>query len=330
MEKLIQNAINDRIIEEAGSYYGISFKQIKYIGGFENFVYEYEKADKLFILRLVHSSHRSFELVSAEIEFIDYLSKGGANVSNVVPTLSGEVLVKVPCENEEYFTVSTFTRAPGTYVKREQVTPEFNIEFGKAVGKLHALTKNYNPVHKREQWFEEDFLDIGKRNLPEEYRYMIGVAEELIAKLKKLPTDIDSYGLIHTDLHFGNLYYDGDVITFFDWDDSSYKHFISDIAIIIFYMFAFSDLTEEKTEDLTYDFLTNFCKGYLQENDLSLKWFDHLNDFLKLREIILFFVIFGAGEEMIEGKWGKGYIDKYADRIKNKTPFFNQERATKR
>ena len=55
--------------------------------------------------------------------------------------------------------------------------------------------------------------------------------------IKGYDQTIDSYGLIHTDLHFGNMYYDGQTLTIFDWDDACYKHFISDIAIILFYTF---------------------------------------------------------------------------------------------
>ena len=327
MEKNIKEAMNDLLIEKALLLYDIDKNQFKSLGGFENFVYEYEKDDISYILRFVHSTHRTFDLVLAEIEFIDYLYSNGANVSRVVKSVNNAVSEKCNTENSEYFTITAFVKAKGDFVKRENIGPKLNKEFGRAVGKLHLLTKNYKPNHKRHHWYKEDFLDIGRRNLKEEDMYMIDKGLNLIKKLKTLQTDIDGYGLIHTDLHFGNMFYDGNDFTFFDFDDSSYKHFISDIAIIIFYQFGLSGFTDSQKEEKTFVFLNDFCEGYLEVNNLDFSWFDHLNDFLKLRELILYMVIHGAGEEMINSPYGKRYIGFYGDRIKNDVPFFDYKKA---
>ncbi len=327
MEKNIKDAMNDSVIAKAILIYDIDKSKFKSIGGFENFVYEYEKDNIEYILRFVHSTHRVFNLVIAEIEFIDYLYNSGANVSRVVKSSNGNVSEKIDTENEEYFTVTSFVKAKGTFVKIEDINEAFNYKFGKAVGKLHLLTKTFNPKFKRNHWYEEDFIDIGRRNLKKKDLYMIDKAVDLIEKLKKLPMDINSYGLIHTDLHFGNIYYDGDDFTFFDFDDSSYKHFISDIAIIIFYRFGLSGFKDSEKEDKTNVFLKDFCEGYLSINNLDYSWFDHINDFLKLRELILYFVIHAAGEELLESNFGKRYIGFYEDRIKNDVPFFDYKKA---
>ena len=81
MEKTIRDALNERVISESGLFFGIARENIKTLGGFENFVFEYEDNNELFILRLVHSSHRKSTFVEAELEFIDHLSKNGARVS---------------------------------------------------------------------------------------------------------------------------------------------------------------------------------------------------------------------------------------------------------
>jgi len=41
--------------------------------------------------------------------------------------------------------------------------------------------------------------------------------------------------LIHTDVHAGNFFVDDGRITVFDFDDSSYQWFASDIAIALYY-----------------------------------------------------------------------------------------------
>lgn len=329
MEQHIQNAMNDSIIKQAAPHYGVEFEDIKRLGGFENFIYEYSKNNEDFILRFVHSTHRTFEQVFAELEFIEYLSNNGANVSMMIHTENDELLIKIPTENDEYFTVSAFTKAPGTYVDRSKIDDEFNYQFGQAVGKLHALTKTYNPFHKRYHWHEEDYIEIGKRNLPEDLQYIVDIAYKHQDKLMSYDYDKDSYGLIHTDLHFGNMYYDGEKLTFFDWDDASYKHFISDIAIIIFYQFGISKLTDQEIEEKTIAFLKPFMKGYNEYNQIDKIWFERLNEFLMLRQIILSMVIYASGEQTINSPFGELFLGKYIDRIKNNTPFFDLERVLK-
>jgi Ser/Thr protein kinase RdoA (MazF antagonist) len=119
------------------------------------------------------------------------------------------------------------------------------------------------------------------------------------------------------------MFYDGQDITFFDFDDMSYKHFISDIAIIIFYQFGLAPLTEEQTIDKSVTFLKPFLEGYREFNTIDKIWFERLNDFLKLRELILIMVLHAAGKEVIEGNFGQFYMNKFLPRAKNDTPFFD-------
>lgn len=328
MEEHIRKAINDDVIKKAAKLYDASFNDVVYIGGFENFVYEITKGNTEYILRLAHSDHRKYNEILAEIEFIDYLSKNGANVSQVIKTNNNELSEVIKTDNGKYFTATLFTKAFGTFVTHEDRNPDFFRNFGAAVGKLHKLTKDYQPTHKREHWHEELLLEKLKDKLDKKDMFIYDKYIALKKELMKLPVDEDSYGLIHTDLHFGNMYLEEGELTFFDWDDASYKHFISDIAIIIFYLYAFNyNLDNDKKGDYTYLFLKHFCEGYLAVNDLDFLWFDHLIKFLKLREIVLYGVIMLESEEFRSSEWAKNYISFYHERIRDDIPFLNIDRA---
>jgi Ser/Thr protein kinase RdoA (MazF antagonist) len=54
-----------------------------------------------------------------------------------------------------------------------------------------------------------------------------------MAHLRSLPTPVDGYGLLHTDLHHGNFFVDEGRITAFDFDDIGYNWFASDIAVLL-------------------------------------------------------------------------------------------------
>lgn len=329
MEKTIKEALTESVVLEAANRYQIDRKAVRYLGGFENFVYEFERDNHHYIMRFVHSIHRSYDLVLAELEFIEYLHQNGASVSLVVHSASNQKVEKIDDEFGGYFTVAVFQKAKGSLVKKDTIDSAFNFEFGKEVGLLHRLAKQFQPVKKRYHWHEDDYLDIARRNIAEEDRYMIDECIQLIQQIQSYPVDENSYGLIHYDLHFGNMFYDDvEKFTFFDWDDCAYMHFISDIAIIIFYQFGLTNLTDTEIEDRTNLFLKDFMKGYQTEHSLDPIWFERLNDFLKLREYILYFAIHAAGEDVIQSDFGTFFLRKFKPRIQNHTPFFDIKRIT--
>ena len=300
MEHYMRDHLTEEIIDKAMKLYDIEANTIHFLGGFENFVFEYVKHGISYILRFVHSNHRPYEHVLAELEFIDYLHEKGASVSNVVHSIHDHIVEQVDIDDTQYFTIAVFDKAPGSYVKPEDITPEFWRSFGVEVGRMHRLTKDFKPKHKRPHWYEENFMDIAKRSLEEDDMDILEMFEQITTEIKSLPVTSDNYGLIHTDLHFNNLYYDNGRFTFFDFDDSAYKHFLSDIAIILYYYHMQKRKKIVTTKDMEYyqsvrDILGWFLSGYETEYHLDRTFFRYLNVFLSLRSVVLYVVLVAAG-----------------------------------
>ena len=225
--------------------------------------------------------------------------------------------------------MSVFTKAPGRTIKREEITEEFIYSFGKEIGKLHALTKKYKPKYLRHQWFDENYIDIGRRNLKKEDLAIIGKMEEIISKLRKADNSIDSHGLIHADLHFGNIFVTKDSMTFFDWDDSSYQPFINDFAVIAFDMVAYTQLNDLERAKKVNKFLIPLFKGYEEENNLNKEWFNYFHLFMKYREAVMFIMIKAAGEKVSDSPFGQRYLNGRLEKIMNDVPFLNMETVLK-
>lgn len=326
MEKHIKDAMNDSILEKAGRFYNIELKEIKYHGGFENFIYVFKKDEIEYILRLVHSDHRIYDHVLAEIEFIDYLSNNGACVSTVYKSINQNIVERITVDENSYFTVTAFVRGLGDRIGEQAKDANFWKNLGEQIGLLHRLTKDFNPKHKRTIWYNETLYQLAPKILIDEEEPINEKLRYKIEYIKNLESNIDNFGLIHTDLHFGNMVIDSnDKLTFFDFDDSAYKHFLSDIAIVLFYQFAYSNPSNEIKTEKSIWILNNFMKGYSKNNDLPKKEFIYLNDFLKLRELTLYTVIVAAGEEVKTSEWGSKFLNIYRDKILNDTPFLNLE-----
>lgn len=287
MEKIITDAMNESVLKEGSTFYHYNPDMVTDLHGFENFVYGYDDM----VIRFVHSAHRTYELVLAEIEFIDYLDHSGASVSTLIQSKSGNLVERIELDNNHYFSVMAFTKAKGTFLTKEQFTDDLFYLLGKEIAKLHLYTKDYTPKHKRHEWFEEDYITSCKPYLTKEDQNTLNKSVDIFHKIQSIPKTTNNYGLIHTDLHFHNMYYENGIFTFFDFDDSSYKYFMSDIAIVLYYYFVFNhpSITDRITE--TKRILTPFMKGYNEINLIPKEDWKHLNDFLKLRETVLFLVL---------------------------------------
>jgi Ser/Thr protein kinase RdoA (MazF antagonist) len=131
---------------------------------------------------------------------------------------------------------------------------------------------------------------------------------------------MDNYGLIHTEFHFGNMYYYNNQLTFFDFDDASYKYFISDIAIVLYYYFMFQD-RESKREEKVVKILSPLLKGYETENHIAFEEFSNLNDYMKLRETILYLVVKAHSYKETNPNT-QTFLSKLKENIEHEIPFF--------
>ncbi len=294
METYMQNELTEEVVIQAAKLYDVDPKTIVKIGGFENFVFSFDKNDESFILRFVHSGHRPFEQVLAEIEFIDYLAHNKARVSTIIHSVNNQIAERIDINQEHYFTISVFTKAKGKLVEPKDLTANFYQMFGREVGRLHRLTKTYKPKHRRPHWYEENFRSMMERHVSNDEEIM-AIFNQVEQTIKGLPRCTDNYGLIHTDLHFHNMFYDGEQLTFFDFDDAAYKHFLSDIAIIIFYNYRHQGNEHPEYNQNVRWMLENLLRGYRKENEINMDFFRNINEFLLLRSVILYVVVVSAG-----------------------------------
>ena len=323
MEEYIQKDMSEQVIEAAAYLYGVKLSQIKKIGGFENFIFEFSINTDSFILRFVHSGHRTYEQVLAELEFIEYLDSNNSPVSTVIHSINDKIVEKLNISDNKYFSVCVFEKAPGNFVVKDDLTDEFYVMFGEEIGKLHKLTKSFIPINKRIDWTEENYMEIAVKVLEKKDDKIIEIYAKLLEKLKKLPKNNDNFGLIHTDLHFHNMYIYSGELTFFDWDDSSYKHFISDIAIVLFYHFMYKEQSQEDINVQSRRILALLIKGYRRKNNIDISFFQNLNDFLLLRSIVVYIVLVAAGATKSDNQFIQRYFSKTRISIIENTPFLD-------
>ena len=329
MDPKIAERYNDVIFHKVIERFGIAKNKIELLDGFESFIYAFTRESEDFILRVGHSARRSKDLIHGEVDWINYLAAGGAGVAQAVLSESGSLVEAVEDGKGEYFMATAFKKAAGGPPSKEHWNKNLFGAWGRLLGRIHALSKDYhpsNPSWRRYEWDSPANMFVEKC-LPESDDKVLEEYQVLMAHLGSLSKDHQSYGLIHQDAHAGNLFVDADYrITLFDFDDCVYSWFIYDIAMVFFYGLMSSGVDTNDIEVFT----RNFLEGYSRENQLHPKWLAEIPNFLKLREIDLYGqIIFSfGGIEKVDDPWCQKYLDGRREKIENSVPYLEFDWST--
>lgn len=290
----IKQQFSEEILEAATQRYGVERGDLKDLGGFESFVYELSYLDNPSIMKITHSLRRTKHYLMGEVEFLNFLADNNALVARALPSQNGEFVEIIPTAEEgSYFLVVVFEKAKGRLPDAEDWNADLFEKWGNVLGRIHKIAKEFqlsDLAYKRQEWNEEDQLDIDKY-LPHSQTEVFRKVKKLLARIDSLPKDRDSYGLIHGDLHHKNFFLDNGLITAFDFDDVTYNWYISDIALILYFANLFP-LKPWNKEEFPRNFLEPFLKGYRQENQLESVWLGHLPDFLRLNHVFQYVILY--------------------------------------
>jgi amicoumacin kinase len=319
MEPWIRERYHEGVLHEALRRYGVD-DGFKELDGFENYVYEFQRQDQEYILRIGHSQRRSENLVRGEADWIEYLYEGGVSVARPVRSTAGNLVETVGDGQDGHFLAVSFAKAYGVqpWLNRD---PAFYRTYGQTLGRMHALTEQYQPPDpdwKRPEW-DDPIMQAAVAMLPDSEQGVKQRYRELCEHLYSLPKDPTCYGLIHQDAHAANFLMDENGrLTLYDFDDCVYGWYANDIAIALFYML------NEAPEGSSFagEFMPHFLEGYRIEYSIEDRWLREIPHFLKQREIELYGVIYDAfGPDPVEDEWCQTYMRGRKEKIEQDVPF---------
>lgn len=282
---------HDGIRDEAARRYGLSAADLTPLNAFENFVYEAENEDGVsLVLRISHSTRRTFDYTMGEIEFVRYLAAAGIPVAQPLLSEGGQFLERIDDrEPGQHFVVTAFERAEGIVfddaplLKEHYWKPPMFRDLGRIFARLHNRGQTYklsNPRFKRQEWHEYDVVDID-RFAPRDERLVRERTAQILERLHRLPRTPAEYGLIHADLHPHNFCFADGKITVFDFDNAEYAWFVKDIAVLIFYV-ARAEARGQR-EHAVASFLAPFMDGYRELRACDRAWMAAIPDLLALQ-----------------------------------------------
>ncbi|KKI88451.1 aminoglycoside phosphotransferase [Bacillus sp. SA1-12] len=308
-----------KIFHAASSKFGIRSEgtQITHFSE-HSLVGSFEREGAKYFLRVTNNSHKQFEKIIGEVQWINFLNDKGLRISRPVHSADGNLAEQLIVD-DNCFTVVCFEEALGRPVREGDQNETLFKRMGMFMGKMHSITKQYiheDPITRRPDWSVETEKVLGI-DLPTSEKDIIRRYVALLEYLSKLPYSVDSYGLIHADFHYGNFYIDGDSICLFDFDACRYSWFIDDIAVALFHASPFESLSS-----YTDIFLPSFMQGYSAENNLEEVWLKEIPYFIKLREIGRYIKLFNACGGKIEELhlWGREFMKDRKESIMQSFP----------
>ena len=322
MDQLIKDRYNDTILQEAMGRYGIIKDQIRCLDAFESFIYEFERDSHAYILRISHSFRRSESLVLGEVDWINYLAESGVSVAKAILSESGKHVEVIEDHQGGAFLVTAFVKAQGQ-APWDLWSPKLYKSYGEMIGRIHTLSKSYQPskaAWKRPDW-NDALFEFVERYLPESESIAKKKYRDICSHVNTLAKDRESYGLTHQDAHGNNLFVDKmGQITLFDFDECAYNWFINDIAVVLFYIVQ----DAEDWRVFTEEFMSHFLRGYVQACPLDVAWLKEIPNFLKIREIELYAVMYRDFDvNNIDDEWCARFMHNRKSRIDNDVPYID-------
>lgn len=281
--------------------------------GGRNVVYNCEKkgANEK-ILRVAFLNDRSQEDLLAEVEYIQYLFEHGGSVSSVISSRKGNLLEEITHNNHTFF-VCLFEKANGKtlvenhYQYREGVPiSEYYYNSGKALGKLHQLSKVYAPVHSRYSFFDKYNVEYFNYLIPDTLPLLKEKMVELLNTLEELDKNTESFGMVHFDYNDGNYKIDFNTgqITVYDFDNSCFCWYMYDLANVWLNGLGWIQFHPNvaKRKAFMDDYFKIVLDGYTSETKIKDTMLEHLPLFIQvnLMENIIdaFEVMQNNGEEL--------------------------------
>lgn len=219
-------------LEVAARLYGVHADDLTELGAFESDVYAFAGREGPSILKVMAPGHRSVSQVQAEVDWLLALADAGVSVAPPIRNGLGSWVAELEPGGE---VVVAYRRAEGRTIKPAEWTEELIEGWGELLGALHAHARAWSPPGPRRRRLIEISHSTKLDSLATEDPEFHAAATALLERVAALLDGSGDAGLVHADLHHGNLLLHDGRWTAIDFDDCGYGSYSFDLAMPIYY-----------------------------------------------------------------------------------------------
>lgn len=312
-EMLLENWEFDKESIDLFKYYRIS----------SNAIYPFQDRGKIQLLRFSPKTEKCRDNILAELEFISYLRSKQYGVLETVVSKNGEKLIEAQTPWGEYF-ASVFKRVAGVQLNKTDLSDVIIFNYGKALGKLHQLSSEYKPIHKK-RWSYSDVLNWIHHILIDFPNETSALMETKLLQdyFNSIPITKSNYGLIHYDFEYDNVFYDEESqsCNVIDFDDAMYHWYVMDIEQ------ALDSLQDCIPDEMFQQKKQCFMDGYRTKYDISTDMMSLLPACRRFANLYGYVRIVRSVEEKWENEpeWLVSLREKLIRTMKNESSCFGME-----
>lgn len=225
-----------------------------------------------YVLRIYRSSHRTLPQIKEEVELLLHLKQAGVSVSYPIIDSTGEAIHEIDAVEGPRYAV-LFSYAPG---KTERTLNERQLQnLGREMAGFHHAASTFpkgnarwtfdfntilfSPLEKLRPVFSDD---------QETYTWLQQMAKQVETRFSQTDTSHFSHGYCHFDFLPKNFHFDGDAVTFFDFDFMGYGWQVNDM--MSFWQHLVLDVyTNRITQAAADNAYQVFLEGYRERRAVS-------------------------------------------------------------
>ena len=276
--------------QEALKSYSIGTFDLKFIQHGENCTFKVVTKKQNYLLRIHRSNYHSKQSIKEELKWLNHLgSKSHIDVQLPIKAINGSFVSELtfPLVGKRYFALLTWKDG---FIKYKKSAQDFY-----SVGSLLAdLQNNTIKTKHRHFWMAEGLLGnnttfgstaLLKKDFPKAYKILEPYRKEVLSALRSYESSKKAkIGLMHADLHFGNMIWHKGGISPIDFDDCGHGIQLYDLAVTFYNSSQFfKDHSRKETQLMK----NSLIEGFDSKRPISQRDIDIIPHLMRARDILM-------------------------------------------
>ena len=228
-----------KLADAALEKFGFNQYRLTFLQHLVNTTFRLDCNQGQFLVRIHRAKTRS--AVASELTWLDALAHE-TTIPIQIPqrSLNGKmIVVGEHIGVSEPYPVTILSWLDGQILTQDQRSPHHFYRLGQLVSKLHHHAQRWapsvelnRPIYDAASVLESDC--VSSNQLSENVRGHLRMLHEQLQEIEQhLGKSPERFGLIHSDLSFGNVLFTADEVSPIDFDDCGFGYYLYDLAVIL-------------------------------------------------------------------------------------------------